>query len=214
MSDRDVLPFPSHDDGDDRDVAARLAALYEATPAADAAQVDRCVRGVLAQSMHAGTRSASGVTRPRWWWGAAAAAALVIVVAKPWRVLSTTSSATSPGADTGAASPTLAETLTAALTGSVTREGRDAVRFDLKLPTAAREVALVGDFNGWDENATPMAHQGRNGTWSAKIPLAPGRHVYAFVVDGKKWLIDPLAPTVPDDGLGPTNAVVVEGLPK
>jgi hypothetical protein len=35
--------------------------------------------------------------------------------------------------------------------------------------------------------------------------------MYAFVVDGKKWLVDPLAPQVLDKGYGPANAVVVDG---
>ena len=102
--------------------------------------------------------------------------------------------------------------------GGLDRAGLDgveerggAVRFDLALPSPASEVALVGDFNGWDDEATPMVRRGSDGTWSARVPLPPGRHVYAFVVDGKRWLIDPLAPQVPDAGFGPTNTVIVEG---
>jgi hypothetical protein len=205
MTDRQILPFPS-DDGPDAaaeaDIAARLAALYQATPAPDAEQAARCARRVLAQAMHAPSRSASGVLRTRWWWGAAAAAVLMVTVARPWRVVERPSVADSTA------------TLVAMLKGSVTPLAGDAVRFDLQLPTAAREVALVGDFNNWNEAANPMAHQAKDGSWSADVPLTPGRHVYAFVVDGKKWLVDPLAPQVPDDGLGPANAVVIDGLPK
>ena len=61
------------------------------------------------------------------------------------------------------------------------------------------------------QKATPMARRASDGSWSADVPLAPGRHVYAFVVDGKRWIVDPLAPQAPDDGFGPTNAVVIEG---
>jgi len=35
--------------------------------------------------------------------------------------------------------------------------------------------------------------------------------VYAFVIDGTRWLVDPMAPQVPDADLGPANAVIVEG---
>ena len=94
--------------------------------------------------------------------------------------------------------------------GTTTERG-DAIRFDLTLPNTAREVALVGDFNGWDEHATPMVRRPTDGAWSAQVPLPPGRHVYAFVIDGKKWLVDPLAPQVPGEGYGPANAVVVDG---
>ena len=98
----------------------------------------------------------------------------------------------------------------AAPVGATTASG-DAVRFDLMLPNAAQEVALVGDFNGWDEHATPMVRRRDDGAWSAKVPLSPGRHVYAFVIDGRRWLVDPLAPQVPDGGYGPANAVIVDG---
>ena len=94
--------------------------------------------------------------------------------------------------------------------GATTASG-DAVRFDLMLPNAVQEVALVGDFNGWDEHATPMVRRRDDGAWSAKVPLSPGRHVYAFVIDGRRWLVDPLAPQVPDGGYGPANAVIVDG---
>ena len=89
--------------------------------------------------------------------------------------------------------------------------GEIAAEVRARLSCAAREVALVGDFNGWDEHATPMLRRPDSGAWSAHVALAPGRHVYAFVIDGKKWLVDPLAPQVPDDGFGPANAVVVDG---
>lgn len=200
MTDRDVLSFPSPDEHD-VEIASRVAALYAATPAADAAQVERCTRNVLAQAMHAPARSRFGVPRARWWWGAAAAAVLVATVARPWRAISV-----GGGIDS-------TSTLVALLQGSVTDNG-DAVRFNLRLPTRASAVALVGDFNDWSSTATPMAHQSQDGSWSASVPLVPGRHVYAFIVDGKRWLVDPMAPQVPDEGLGPANAVVIEGLPK
>ncbi len=56
-----------------------------------------------------------------------------------------------------------------------------------------------------------MVRRGPRGEWAAEVPLTPGRHEYAFVVDGRRWVIDPLAPQVPDAGFGPSNAVVVEG---
>ncbi len=41
--------------------------------------------------------------------------------------------------------------------------------------------------------------------WSVTVPLEPGVHDYAFVVDGEQWRPDPLAPSV-DDGFGGTNS--------
>ncbi len=184
---------------DDAVVGARLRGSYERLPAPDAAQVARCTTAVLAHAMHAPSRQFGGTLRPRWWWGAAAAAVLVVSVMRPWQPEVAVHRAT--GAFAGAS---------AAPVGTTTDSG-DAIRFDLTLPNSAREVALVGDFNGWDAHATPMSRRGDDGAWSAKVPLPPGRHVYAFVVDGRHWLVDPLAPQVPDEGYGPANAVVVEG---
>ena len=203
MTDRNVLPFPSSDH-DDADIAARVAALYPATPAADDAQAERCTRDVLAQAMHRRGRSVLGVPGRRWWWGAAAAAVLITATTRPWRGTATTRDADS----------VFVQGTVATLQGTVTELARNAVRFELQLPTAASAVAIVGDFNGWDERATPMARRKGDGSWSVNIPMKPGRHVYAFVVDGTRWVVDPMAPQVPDDGYGPANAVVIEGLPK
>jgi hypothetical protein len=85
---------------------------------------------------------------------------------------------------------------------------RDGVKFVLVAPQAAR-VSLVGDFNRWDPAATPMERTPTGGTWSVVVPLRPGRHEYAFVVDGKQWLPDPSAPLAPVDGLGAPNSVVL-----
>ncbi|MBL0170102.1 MAG: isoamylase early set domain-containing protein [Gemmatimonadaceae bacterium] len=203
MTERHILPFPSTD-GEDADIAARIAALYKATPATDAVHAERCARTVLAEAMHHRSRSAFGIPRARWWWGAAAAAVLVTATMRPWRGTETAREADSAFVNSTAA----------ALQGSVTPLSSNAVRFDLQLPTAARAVAIVGDFNGWDERATPMARRQRDGSWSVNVPMSPGRHVYAFVVDGARWVVDPMAPQVPDEGYGPANAVMVEGLPK
>ena len=185
---------------DDAALVARVRTSYLHLPAADAAQIARCTTAILSQVMHPPARGL-GAIRPRWWWGAAAAAVLVISVVRPWQPDAAVQQADS--AFVGPAHSTAA-------VGTTTESG-DAVRFDLTLSNPAQAVALVGDFNGWDERATPMVRRSNDGTWSAKVPLPPGRHVYAFVIDGRKWLVDPLAPQVPDEGYGPANAVVVDG---
>ncbi|HEY7395417.1 MAG TPA: isoamylase early set domain-containing protein [Gemmatimonadaceae bacterium] len=63
----------------------------------------------------------------------------------------------------------------------------------------ARTVSLVGDFNGWRAEATPLAPAGSKRAWVVSLPLAPGRYEYAFIVDGKRWVADPYAPTRADD---------------
>lgn len=82
------------------------------------------------------------------------------------------------------------------------------VKFVLTAPQATH-VSVVGDFNGWDEAATPARRQA-DGTWTTFVPLTPGRHVYSFIVDGQ-FVSDPTAPIAPDDGYGQKNSVLIVG---
>ncbi len=84
------------------------------------------------------------------------------------------------------------------------------VRFMLVAPTASR-VALVGDFNGWDEAATPMRQDVARNSWTVTVSLPAGWHAYAFVVDGAQWIHDPGAPLAPPDEFGGPRSVVVVG---
>lgn len=84
------------------------------------------------------------------------------------------------------------------------------VKFVLVAPQA-KAVSLVGDFNRWDASATPMTRTPTGGTWSVTLPVTPGRHLYAFVVDGTQWLADPAAPLSPEDGFGAANSVLLVG---
>lgn len=52
----------------------------------------------------------------------------------------------------------------------------------------AKAVYLVGDFNGWNPRATPMAGRG-NGLWSVTLALPAGPYHYEFVCDGH-WYAD------------------------
>ena len=85
-------------------------------------------------------------------------------------------------------------------------------QFVLDAPRATR-VALVGNFNGWDEAATPLIRDPSSGIWTTTVSLAPGRHVYAFVVDGRSLTLDPRAPTAQDPEFGTPSSVVLVGTP-
>lgn len=76
------------------------------------------------------------------------------------------------------------------------------VQFRLEAPQAS-SVEVSGSFTGWQ--TSHELHQTAPGTWTVVLPLEPGVHEYAFVVDGERWVPDPLAPTV-DDGFGGTNS--------
>jgi hypothetical protein len=81
------------------------------------------------------------------------------------------------------------------------------VRFVLA-DAGARTVTLVGDFNAWAKQATPL-RMAKPGIWSAQVALGPGRHEYAFVVDGKRWVADPAAERLADDFDTPSSVVTV-----
>jgi len=87
-----------------------------------------------------------------------------------------------------------------------------AVQFVLDA-AAAKRVALVGDFNGWNGSATPLARDSASGAWSVVAAVPPGRHVYAFLVDGTVWTLDPRAPKAKDSDYGAEQSVVIVGLP-
>jgi hypothetical protein len=132
------------------------------------------------------------------------AAALIVIAAGGASLLALRGGDASLGADAGAGD---------ALGRSVpTANGAHDVGFALRLTDGAvRQVSLAGDFNGWDASTLPMVRDPADGTWRVRIPLAPGRHTYSFVVDGTRWVIDPLAPRTVEGALGPANVIAVSG---
>lgn len=65
--------------------------------------------------------------------------------------------------------------------------------------SAATQVAVVGDFNGWRTGATPLVRVANSSRWSATLAARDGVLRYAFVVDGTRWVRDPAAQHVRDD---------------
>lgn len=194
MTDDEILPFDGGEVPDDPAVKARVVQSYANTPDVDVRAVSRCVRYVLERvtAEHRVPNVASRNSR-RWIFGAVAiAAALLISVTLRNRIMST---------DVDVVRTPVATTT--AIAGGI--------RFDLLLPKdLAANVSVIGDFNGWDGKATPMVKDAKSGEWSANIALLPGRHIYAYLIDGKEWIVDPLKPQIPDAGYGPANALVVE----
>jgi hypothetical protein len=83
------------------------------------------------------------------------------------------------------------------------------VRMVLVQPGAS-SVSVAGDFNGWNPDRTNMKRSD-GGVWTTTIRLKPGRYQYMFVIDGKRWLADPLAAEDTGDGFGSKNAVLDVG---
>ena len=80
------------------------------------------------------------------------------------------------------------------------------VRFVLVTP-GAHQVALAGDFNGWDPGRTSLENADGRGTFATNLWLPRGTHEYMFVVDGQ-WVPDPSAPAHIPDGFGRTNSLL------
>lgn len=94
---------------------------------------------------------------------------------------------------------------------SRTRDTVFVTRFMIVAPNA-KQVALVGDFNDWDQASTPLLKVAANGVWTAEVRLPPGRYAYAFLVDGQRWIADPTAPPAVGDDFGrPSSVVTVRG---
>jgi hypothetical protein len=76
----------------------------------------------------------------------------------------------------------------------------------------ASTVELVGDFNAWTKGSTTLKLSGAPGVWAVSVPLTPGRHEYAFIVNGTRWVADPLAVKTSDD-FGTESSVIRVGSP-
>jgi hypothetical protein len=85
------------------------------------------------------------------------------------------------------------------------------VRFVFVDPQA-RSVEIVGDFNEWTKGANLLQRSAAPGVWSVSVPLSPGRHEYAFIINGSRWVADPLALKSSDD-FGTESSVIRVGLP-
>lgn len=80
------------------------------------------------------------------------------------------------------------------------------VTFSLKAPAAA-EVTLVGDFNRWEEGATPLKRDD-NGKWRVTLTLVPGKYEFKFKVDGRWREASKREPTV-CNAFGTVNNVLI-----
>ncbi len=56
-------------------------------------------------------------------------------------------------------------------------------------------VALVGDFNGWSKDASPMQRNASN-AWGVRLDIRPGIYQYLFFVDGRRYVTDPNNPVL------------------
>ncbi len=89
------------------------------------------------------------------------------------------------------------------------------VRVVFELPSClwADRIFLVGDFNQWDNRATPM-QQDRDGIWRAMIDLKRGEQAqFRYLIDGQ-WRTDYHADANTQNEFGSENSIVYATLPE
>jgi hypothetical protein len=77
----------------------------------------------------------------------------------------------------------------------------------------AHTVSVVGDFNKWNPESARMTRASDGDLWSVTVPILPGRHMYAFMVDDSIFVLDPREPTARDADLGVEASVMIVGRP-
>jgi negative regulator of sigma E activity len=72
----------------------------------------------------------------------------------------------------------------------------------------ADSVAVAGDFSQWEP--VPLSPRTVDGetVWTGLVPVSRGEHEYQFLINGDRWVPDPLAPVTRSDGFGAKNAVL------
>lgn len=86
------------------------------------------------------------------------------------------------------------------------------VCFELPAYLWADRVYVVGDFNDWDRQRTPL-YQGRDGVWRVEVDLpCSQRFQFRYYVDNH-WLTDNHADGMTDNPYGTQNSIVETDLP-
>ena len=78
-------------------------------------------------------------------------------------------------------------------------------RFVLFQPSVD-QVELVGSFTGWQRMA--MKRIGTSGYWELNLPVVPGEHRFAYILDGDSRIADPTLPGRETDDFGGENSIL------
>lgn len=84
-----------------------------------------------------------------------------------------------------------------------TRKGIVRFTFD---EDSKNQVYVVGDFNSWDNSATPLAK--KKGKWTTELKLKPGEYQFKYYADGN-WYNDHCADKYAPNDMGTDNSVVI-----
>ncbi|MFW5955195.1 MAG: isoamylase early set domain-containing protein [Rhodothermales bacterium] len=83
------------------------------------------------------------------------------------------------------------------------------VKFELPGDVAENSVAVVGDFNDWDENVHEMKYVKSRNVWSTTITLpANNSYQFRYLVDGEEWQNEEQADGVAGNPYFSENSVI------
>ncbi len=89
-----------------------------------------------------------------------------------------------------------------------TKKGICKVTFSLPKGTNALTANLVGEFNNWDKNATPLKRK-RDGTFSVSLNLAVGKEYrFRYLLNRVRWENDAHADRYDPNAFGVEDSVV------
>ena len=75
---------------------------------------------------------------------------------------------------------------------------------------SAHQVELAGSFTGWKRK--PLNPIRNSGYWEIYLPVPPGEHRFAYILDGDRQIADPTIPASENDDFGGRNSILnVEG---
>lgn len=71
--------------------------------------------------------------------------------------------------------------------------------FKFKGAADIASVAVAGTFNCWRSDSAKLERIDAT-TWQCTLPIATGRHLYKYVIDGQRWIRDPANAWISEDG--------------
>ena len=86
-------------------------------------------------------------------------------------------------------------------------DGGSRVEVTFTLPLGVGPVSVAGDFNEWDESATPLRTEGE--TCSATVTVEGGRRYgFRYVDERGRWFNDDVADSYEPNDFGGHNGVI------
>ncbi|WP_373229776.1 alpha-amylase family glycosyl hydrolase [Cohnella sp.] len=89
-------------------------------------------------------------------------------------------------------------------------KGAQGVRFVYYPDVQVDRVSVAGTFNHWNGDRNCMSKMEDAKGWEIELAIPKGRHLYKFVFNGEAWILDPMNPSVSEDGQNNSAITVTE----